>query len=45
MPLFLLAPQIIKRVRKRIAKKKGVEYRPIIKVIKDIRERKLTKNK
>tara|TARA_R110000751_G_scaffold12271_2_gene42227 strand:- start:846 stop:1001 length:156 start_codon:yes stop_codon:yes gene_type:complete len=35
MPFFFLIPPIVKRVRKRIALKKGEEYKPLFPKIKE----------
>lgn len=35
MPLFFLIPPIVKKVRKRIAIKKDIEYKPLFPKIKE----------
>ena len=35
MPIFFLIPPIVTKVRKRIAKKKEVEYKPLFPKIKE----------
>ena len=35
MPLFFLIPPIVKRIRKRIAIKKNIEYKPLFPKITD----------